>query len=268
MKRLLIAGCGDLGVRLARRMDARAWVTHGLRRHPEQLPPNIRPVQADLLDPDSLQSAAGHWDALVYQATPDERTPQGYRAAYVQGLGNLLTVCRADRLIFVSSTAVYGQDAGEWVDEHSATEPTAFSGQILLEAEALGAGHGGLSVRFSGIYGPGREYLIRSLKSGRARCRPDPPQWTNRIHAEDCAAVLGHLIELKSPEPVYCASDCRPAPRCEVLDWLAAQLGVPSPIRDQEDAGQGKRVSNQRLIDSGFTFQYPDYSSGYRELLQ
>lgn len=268
MKRALIAGCGDLGVRLARRLEGCDWSVHGLRRHPERLPPEIQPIRADLLDPSSLGPAAGHWDAVVYQATPDERTPDAYRAAYVQGLQNLLQVCRADRLVFVSSTAVYGQDAGEWVDEQSPAEPSAFSGRILLEAEALSAAHGGLAVRFSGIYGPGRDYLIRSLQSGRACCRPAPPQWTNRIHSEDCAAVLAHLLELQAPAAVYCASDSCPASRCEVLDWLAAQLNLPSPAREEDrTTGQGKRVSNRRLVDSGFAFQYPDYITGYRELL-
>lgn len=267
MKRLLIAGCGDLGVRLARRLHAEAWTVHGLRRHPERLPAAIRPVRADLLQPASLQPAARHWDAIVYQATPDERTPEAYRAAYVEGLENLLGQCSCDRLIFVSSTAVYGQDAGEWVDEHAPTEPSGFSGRTLLDAEALAAGRGGLSVRFSGIYGPGRDYLIRSLKAGRARCRREPPQWTNRIHAEDCAAVLAHLLELKAPASVYCASDNRPAPRCEVLGWLADQLGLAAPASDDSAGGQGKRVSNQRLLASGFSFQYPDYLTGYRELL-
>lgn len=268
MKRLLIAGCGDLGIRLARRLDSEHWSVHGLRRSPQQLPAGIQAIGADLLDRSSLATAAGSWDAIIYQATPAERTEQAYHAAYVQGLSNLLGQSRAERLIFVSSTAVYGQDAGEWVDEDAATAPGAFSGRILLEAEQVARQHGGLSVRFSGIYGPGRDYLIRSLRSGRARCRPDPPQWTNRIHSEDCAGVLAHLLTAASPASVYCASDNRPAPRCEVLDWLADQLDLPAPARDAAPSGQGKRVGNQRLLASGFRFQYPDYTTGYREYLR
>lgn len=267
MKRLLIAGCGDLGQRLAARLAAQNWSVTGLRRQPARLGAGIEAVAADLLDPATLSAVAGDWDAIIYQATPSERSPQAYRAAYVSGLVNLLAVSRAERLIFVSSTAVYGQDDGEWVDENSPTQPDAFSGQLLLEAEAVTARHAGLVVRFSGIYGPGRDHLIRTLRSGQARCRPDPPQWTNRIHADDCAGVLHHLLELSQPERIYCASDCRPAPRCEVLGWLAAQLALPAPQHDQGAAGQGKRVSSQRLRASGFEFQYPDYPSGYRTLL-
>jgi len=267
MKRLLIAGCGDLGIRLARRLDPGRWAVHGLRRHPEQLPPTIHAISADLLDPQSLKDIPGEWDSIIYQATPDSRTPEAYRRAYVLGLENLLARCKAGRLIFVSSTAVYGQSNGEWVDEDSVTQPESFSGQILLEAESVAAAASGITVRFSGIYGPGRDFLIRSVKSGQAHCRVTPPQWTNRIHAEDCAAALKHLLELEQPDRLYCASDSLPAPRCEVLGWLAEQINAAAPIRDAGGQDQGKRVSNQRLVDSGFSFQYPDFRTGYRELL-
>ena len=267
MRQLLIAGCGDLGQRLALRLAGQDWEVTGLRRQPARLDPAIKPVAADLLDPATLRAVAGDWDAIIYPATPGERSPEAYRAAYVTGLTHLLASARAARLIFVSSTAVYGQDNGEWVDEHSPTEPASFSGQVLLEAEAITARHDGQVVRFAGIYGPGREYLIRSVRSGQARCRQHPPQWTNRIHADDCAGVLQHLLELEQIEGIYCGSDSRPAPRCEVLNWLATELGLPAPSSAAGDEGQGKRVSNQRLIASGFQFQYPDYLSGYRTLL-
>jgi nucleoside-diphosphate-sugar epimerase len=153
------------------------------------------------------------------------------------------------------------------VDESSPTEPSAFNGEILLEAESVAQAAGGLVVRFSGIYGPGRDFLLRQIAAGRARCREQPAQWTNRIHADDCAAVLAHLLELDRPESLYCASDCRPSPRCEVLDWLARRLGQPQPAREIDSGGQGKRIDNRRLLASGYDFLYPDYQSGYGALL-
>ncbi len=268
MKRLLIAGCGDLGIRLARRLTPEHWTVHGLRRHPERLPDTIQGIKADLSEPKSLKNMSSEWDGIVYQATPDSRAPEPYRRAYVTGLDNLLSHCKSvGRLIFVSSTAVYGQSEGEWVNEESVTEPGSFSGQTLLEAEAIAAAANGMRVRFSGIYGPGRDFLMRSVLSGQARCRTSPPQWTNRIHAEDCAAALKHLLELEQPANLYCASDSLPTRRCDILDWLAEQLKAPAPGRDEEGQDQGKRVSNERLTDSGFVFQYPDFRTGYRELL-
>lgn len=264
--RLLIAGCGDLGQRLAPRLDG--WDVHGLRRDPSGLPAGIRPVAADLGHAASLDAVAGEWDAVVYTATPDAFTPAAYRATYVTAQQVLAERVTARRWILVSSTAVYGQDAGEWVDESSPTEPTRFNGEILLEAEALAQGLGGVALRFSGIYGPGRDYLIRKARAGAVPCRRDPPVWTNRIHADDCAGALAHLLDLEAPEPVYIGSDECPAARWDVLAWLAERLGVPGPVECADDGGQGKRVSSARLRATGFECRYPDFRSGYKELLE
>lgn len=265
-RRLLIAGCGDLGNRLAGRLGE--WDVHGLRRNVEQLAPEIVPARADLSDPSTLGLVAGDWDAIVYTATPSERTPEGYRQAYVIGMQTLLKRVRAERLIMVSSTAVFGQDQGEWVDESSATEPQGFNGEILLEAERAAADAGGLVIRFSGIYGPGREYLVRKVANGPVQCRRKPPIWTNRIHAEDCAAALAHVLEIDQPEPLYLASDEHPAARWEVLQWLADRLDAPGPVDVADDAGQGKRVDANRLLESGFALKYRDYRAGYGEMIR
>ena len=265
-RRLLIAGCGDLGQRLAARLEG--WEAHGMRRRAKALSAPVIPHAADLSAPETLQPLAGQWDAVVYTATPGERNEAGYRTAYVDGLRNLLDAVQTDRLLFVSSTAVYGQDAGEWVDERSPTEPDAFNGRVLLEAEALARSVGGTAVRFSGIYGPGREWLLNRVRSGPVPCRRTPPVWTNRIHADDCAAVLDHLLHLDQIEPVYAASDECPAPRRDVLQWLADQLDAPGPVDDPDaGGGQGKRVSSARLLATGLVFQYPDYKHGYAAML-
>lgn len=263
--RILIAGCGDLGNRLAARGGDREY--HGLRRSPENLPRTVHGHAGDLSRPESLQTVAGSWDAVVYTATPDARTPEAYRAAYVAGLEHLLDAVTAHRLIFVSSTAVYGQDTGQWVDESSETVPARFNGEILLAAEARVRAAGGVVVRFSGIYGPGRDGLVRMARSGNLRCRREPPVWTNRIHADDCAAVLDHLIGLADPAPLYCASDRCPAPRWEVLSWLAERLGVAGPEEADQDSGQGRRVDARRLYNSGLRLCYPDYRAGYAAVL-
>jgi len=266
-RRLLVAGCGDLGVRLAGRMHG--WRIAGLRRRPAELPGHIEPLAGDLSRDDGLSGVARDWDALVYTATPGQRTEAGYRRIYVEALARLLERVRAGRVIFVSSTAVYGQRHGEWVDEQSLTAPGAFNGRVLLEAEAIARAAGAIVVRFSGIYGPGRDFLLRKVRAGGVRCRREPPIWTNRIHAEDCAGVLAHLLSLQHPAALYVASDAGPAPRFEVLDWLAQRLGAPRPEDDPQDqSGQGKRVSARALFDSGLRLDYPDYQSGYEEIIE
>lgn len=265
-RRLLIAGCGDLGNRLPGVLAG--WQVHGLRRNVARLAPGIAPLRADLSDPATLDEAAGFWDGVVHTATPGARTPEGYRQAYVDGLRNLIERIETPRLVMVSSTAVYGQDRGEWVDETSTTVPARFNGEILLEAERLAREAGGVVVRFSGIYGPGREYLIDKVRSGPVGCRREPPVWTNRIHADDCAAALAHLLELDEPDAVYVASDACPAPRWDVLEWLAERLGAPGPFEQEDSAGQGKRVCADRLAATGFALRYPDYRAGYEEVLE
>ncbi|MCA1778045.1 MAG: SDR family oxidoreductase [Xanthomonadaceae bacterium] len=266
-RHLLVAGCGDLGQRLAARLDD--WSTHGLRRNPQGLPSSIQPVQADLGDRDSLRAVRRDWDAVVYTATPGERTAEAYRSIYVDGLCALLERVETRRLVLVSSTAVYGQKDGQWVDESSPTHPEAFNGRILLEAEQLARQAGACVLRFSGIYGPGRDYLIRKVRAGNVVCQRSPPVWTNRIHADDCAAALAHVLAMENPDPVYIASDAQPAPRREVLDWLATRLSAAPPHEPAQSArGQGKRVSAARLFSTGFTLQYPDYRAGYEAMLK
>ncbi len=123
-------------------------------------------------------------------------------------------------------------------------------------------------MRFGGIYGPGRDRLIREVKAG-ASCVADPPVYTNRIHRDDCAGVLRHLMSLRSPHVVYCGVDSEPAARCVVLDWLADRLGAPPPARLPPDpsAARGKRVSNARLLESGYDFLYPSFREGYAQVL-
>src|SRR5262245_25881393 len=163
MANVLIAGCGYVGSALARRRVERGDNVFGLRRNPVDLPPGVVPIAADLAVPRSLADLPGALDVVVYAASPGGRDDAFYRTAYVEGLRNLLAALaergqKPRRTIFVSSTAVYGQSRGEWVDETSPTTPTHFSGKRLLEAEALlrDSGLTGVVLRLGGIYGPRR----------------------------------------------------------------------------------------------------------------
>ncbi|MEX0430929.1 SDR family oxidoreductase [Spiribacter insolitus] len=271
-KRILIAGCGRLGTRLGLELAAAGHQVIGLRRNPEALPPGITPCRVDLLDDDLAARLPIGLDQVYAILTPDQYDDEGYRRTFVTGLERLCRALRdtgnhSARLIFVSSTGVYGQDDGRWVDESSPTEPGRFSGQRLLEGEAIAAGHpgGAVIVRFAGIYGPGREALIRRVERG-SPCQAEPPRYTNRIHEEDCAGVLAHVGTLAAPAPVYIGVDDAPATQCEIMDWLAAAMGLPTPPRESGTAG-GRRCSNRLLQADGYRLRYPDYRSGYRSLL-
>ena len=268
MPNLLIAGCGYLGVALAQKAHARdplatLW---GLRRRAAELPPPLRPIVADLLDPDlsrHLPDAPVDW--VVMMAAPGSRDEVAYRRTYVDGSRSLLAALRARgqaprRLLFVSSTAVYAEDAGGWVDEQTPTHPSHFRGQILLAAEALfgSCGWPACILRLSGIYGPGRRLGAHGpplLPAVGAGAGADDP-FTNRIHRDDAVGMILHLLQLAKPAPVYVGSDSEPARRSQVRAYLtdpgaAATAAGPSAT--------GKRCRNDAIRASGYILQHPSY---------
>jgi nucleoside-diphosphate-sugar epimerase len=167
--------------------------------------------------------------------------------------------------VLVSSTAVYGQDGGEIVDEHSATRPTRYAGRRMLESEAVAAAAGIplTIVRAAGIYGPGRTRLLDRVRRGDIELG-ERESYTNRIHRDDLAGFIAHLLKLAQPEPIYIAADDDPAERGEVVNWLAARLGVtPPPRGGSAVAGANKRCSNAGLHRSGFELRHPSYRDGY-----
>lgn len=286
--RVLVAGCGYVGSALAAELARDGHAVFGLRRRPVGLPPKVTPVAADLSDPTTLGSLPRGLDVVVYGAAADGFTDDAYRAAYVDGPRHLLAALVAAgehprRVLFTSSTAVYGQSRGEWVDETSETHPAGFSGARLLEGEAvvLGGPFPGTVLRLGGIYGPGRTRLVESVRRGEARLRPGPPLYTNRIHRDDCAGALRHLISRDAAERVYLGVDAEPADERDVLRWLARTLGVPEPTEAAaEPAGAGapggrgarprgsKRCSSARLVASGYRLRFPSFREGYADVIR
>jgi nucleoside-diphosphate-sugar epimerase len=220
---------------------------------------------------ESFGTPPAAFDYLFYTASADRREEDHYRSVYVDGLRRLLSNlqdagCPLQRVFFTSSTAVYSQSRGEWVDESSATEPLGFNGRILLEAEAIvrEAPPMGINVRLSGIYGPGRTRLVRKVWSGEATATGS---WTNRIHVEDCAGALRHLMRLENPETLYLGSDDEPVTTEVVTTWLSAELGVPAPPHAETDR-LNKRCRNTRLRETGYLFEYPTFREGYGPIVR
>ncbi len=262
--RLLIAGCGDLGIRLGLRWAQAGGEVLALRRRAELLPAAFERVAIDLTQPLPRGLLDGELSAIAYLASADQRTPQAYRNTYVDGLQRLLDLLPDAplRLLFASSTAVYGEDAGGWVDETTVTEPNAFNGHLLLEAEQRlhAVAPAATAVRLSGLYGPGRERLWQRARDGD----PGAARWGNRVHIDDAAAALMHLLQLARPPALLCVSDDRPARDDEVLACLRQLQQVPAvPPLSAGAAETGRRVSNRQLRDSGFALRYPDFAAGY-----
>lgn len=279
MKHLVIAGCGDVGTALAKRMLQQGWQVSGLQRDPSGLPEGIGRIAGDLTDAQPPSDWPAKVDYLVYCPAAGRRDPELYQRLYIDGLGHALDWVKASgsklrHLLQVSSTGVYGQSEGEWVTENSPALADTSTGPLLVKAEdvALRSGVPASVVRLGGIYGPGRNRLIEQVRKG-LHVPTDPPQYTNRIHRDDAAGLLEHLLlsaaqgELLAP--CYLGVDNEPAALHEVADWMAQQLGV-SLLDEGPTANRNgsKRCSNALALDSGWTPQYPSYREGYAALLQ
>lgn len=287
--RVLVSGCGYVGGALGGLLVRDGHEVFGLRRSPREMPPGVRPVAADFTDAGSLRRALPEGlDYVFHTASPGvsgastagERE-DAYRDAYVLGPSNLISALRfrgesPRRLLLTSSTGVYGQSGGEWVDETSPAEPTG-SGRWILQGEetVLGAPFPAVALRLAGIYGPGRTGALDRARRYLLPEGPDEhPAYTNRIHRDDCAGALRHLMLLDRPGPLYIGADHEPATPAEIAAWLAENH--PEDRRG-EAAGSGggtgsrgltnKRCSNARLAGSGYTFRYPTFREGFASLL-
>lgn len=267
-----IAGCGDLGRATGRLLTEAGHRVLGLRRRPPGATGPFEYAAVDLADPVSLERLRGSPDLLAYMPAAPAASEAVYRETYQRGLENLLSLLaarggRPERLLFVSSTAVYGEEGGAWVDEDTPCRPEGFRGRVMLAAErhVLALPEGRVA-RLSGIYGPGRTALVRRVLDGRP-CRPD--RYGNRIHRDDAARLVVHLLIGDTNERLLLGVDDAPAPECEVMDWIATGLGVPAPARDRDPASArgNKRCSNARLRGSGLELLYPSYREGYGPLL-
>lgn len=126
-------------------------------------------------------------------------------------------------------------------------------------------------VRFAGIYGPGREHFIHRDRRGEVATCESVLRYTNRIHSDDCAGLLGHILVCPEPQNIYIGVDHDPAPRAEVASWLATAMNVARPVPGSESPApqsQNKRCSNARVLAAGYEFLYPTYREGYGAVLQ
>jgi len=276
----LIAGFGDLGRSIAETLGDEALTTDApvialKRTQPEPgLPKTVVWQQADLSDPKSLETLPTDITHVVYCAAPSARLEALYQSTYLEGLKHLLDVLgrRAPkaRFLFVSSTAVYGSALSGEVNEDSPTTPTEFNGRIMLQTEQWLATHWPehLILRLSGIYGPTRQMLINKLKSGQVSVPASSDYWANRIHVDDAARAAIHLLLRPDLTGVYIGTDSTPLPLKELYSAIAQKIGAPTPKTGQPSPMMGKkRLSNLKLIESGFIFRWPDARDGYAAIL-
>lgn len=270
----LILGCGYLGARVASLWRQQSRHVIAATRSAGHLPPDVEPILCDVLQPASLRTLP-QVETVLYAIGFDRTSGAGMRAVYVGGLSNVLAHLPAPkRFIYISSSSVYGQTDGGWVDEGSATEPEEVSGQVVLEAEAVLRANlpGALVLRFAGIYGPGRLLRRQHLEQGDPVVG-DAAKWLNLIHVEDGARVVFAAEERGQAGRVYNVCDDHPVRRRYFYATLARMLGVPeprfvSPPPDRPTPPHEKahrRINNRRMKEElRAELRYPDYEQGLR----
>lgn len=282
MAHALIAGWGYVGSRAGYLMRELGFQVTGLRRTPmgTVLPEGVSLIQADLNAevPPALPEDITH---VVYAVGSDRFTPEAYRRAYVDGLSRLADAllrrrAPVERFCFVSSTSVYPQQDGCWVDESSFVGSRHFGAETLLEAEglALSLPWRTTVTRLGGIYGPGRTRLIDAVRTGQARRNLSRTVILNLIHRDDAAAAIVHLLTHTDPPRICNVTDLEPVDRNDLLVWIAEGLGLPPPPWEDTPEppipvrGGNRRVSSRQLQSLGFRHQWPTYREGYSPLLE
>jgi nucleoside-diphosphate-sugar epimerase len=277
----LIIGCGFLGQGLGRLLCQRRDRVFGTVRSPARAAAiadlGIEPVIADVLSPGSLR-ALPSVDRMFYCVGFDRAPVATMKAVYVDGLKNVLESLpnSVTRLVYASSTGVYGQTDGEWVDEASRTDPRHESGKVCLEAETCARAWAqtrqasAVVLRYAGLYGLGR-VVRRSLVEQGAPIPGDPHKFLNLIHIDDAARAAATALAADRPESIYLIGDDRPVTREEYYSRVATLLQAPKPRFEPSKPGStgasrdetNKRVCNRRMKASlDVTLIYPDIATG------
>lgn len=278
-RNILFVGCGQLGAKVATELarDHNVWA---ITRSPHILPDKVHGIPADLTRSEPFSHRLpDRLDDIFIILSPATYSDEAYRQVYVQGTQYALAQLKMAGLqprqvFFVSSTSVYHQDDGAWVNEQSPTQPDGFSGKRLLEAEQLvqNCGWPATVIRFSGIYGGQRARLLEQVRRGDINPSPTGPL-TNRIHQADCVGMLLHLWSLKNQGHAlansYLGSDNEPVRLYDIAKWINGKVPCKAPdgpVSNSRRAGS-KRCSNQRIRQAGYRFQYPTFREGYAEML-
>lgn len=286
--RVLIVGCGYVGLPLGAELARRGHAVFGLRRTAdgagELRAAGLTPVVGDVTQPESLRALPGPFDWVVNTVSSAKGGADVYRAVYVEGTRNLLAWLAGTpvrKFIYTSSTSVYAQTDGGEVTEESAAEPKAETGRLLVETENLLLAAArerhfpAVVLRVAGIYGPERGHLFQQFLRDEARLSGDGNRLLNMIHRDDVVGAVIAALERGEPGRIYNVADDAPVSQLDFFQWLATQLGKPLPPRAsaEESATRKrgvthKRVSNRRLREElGCVLKFPSFREGYAEVI-
>jgi nucleoside-diphosphate-sugar epimerase len=282
--RVLIVGCGYVGVTLGTELTRLGHDVFGLRRSASQSgelkAAGIQPLTGDLTSRTDLDALPGPFDWVVNTAATSGGGEEDYRRTYLEGTRCLVEWLAGGPLrkyVYTSSTGVYGQDDGSLVNESSPTEPATPTARVLVETEqcllqaARERGFPAVILRVAGIYGPGRGHYLKQYLRNEARLDGDGSRLLNMIHRDDVAGCIVAALQSGRPGQVYNAVDDEPVMQRRFFQWLSEVVGKympPAAAPGDPAAGKGrggnKKVSNRRLrMELGYRFKYPTFRDGY-----
>ncbi len=283
--RVLIVGCGYVGVPLGAELVKLGHEVHGLRRTLEGAAEleaaGIKPLAGDVSRPEDLTALPGPYDWVVNLVSSSKGGPEAYQQVYVDGSRNLIAWLRGQsvplkKYVYTSSTSVYAQADGSSVKETSPTEPKSPTSQLLVEAEKVvleASQHGfpGVVLRVAGIYGPDRGHLFHKFCRNEARIDGDGLRIINMIHRTDVVGCVISALKSGRAGEVYNTVDDEPVTQTTFYRWLAETLGkaMPPHASEEETATRkrgetSKKVQNRRLkAELGYQFKFPTFRQGY-----
>ncbi len=280
----LVFGCGYLGRRVAQRWTDQGEPVYAVTRsaqHAQEFESHgLHPLIADVTEPASLQHLPAA-KTVLYAVGYDRSAGKPIGEVYVNGLQHVLSALppSVERFIYISSTGVYGQSSGEWVDEDSPCRPDREGGRACLAAENVLQTHSlgacAIILRLGGIYGPRRIPRRQDLQQGVPIAAAEQG-YLNLIHVDDAAEIVVQVATSAEPPALYTVTDGRPVVRGDYFRELARLTGSPPPrfIAPDRDSPRGqrassdKRISNRRLLaDFDVRLRYPTYREGLAAIL-
>lgn len=276
---VLLAGCGWLGREVARRLLARGDRVTALTRTEKSASSlresGIEALALDLATPGASRSIPGRYDGIVTLQSASGHGEAAYRRAYLDATLAVLESegAAGSAFVSVSSTGVFGQTDGSWVDESTPPSPADPTSEVLVKAERLvldRSRHRCVPriVRCSGLYGPGRIGTIERVHAGSLALGDGDETWMNFCHRDDAAVAVIAALDRGSPGEIYHASDASPAMRRDVVSWIASRLAIEPFRRSEPSAPGGRRGANRRVNaeatrrELGTVLTYPSFREG------
>ncbi len=287
--RVLIIGCGYVGLPLAAELTRQGHEVFGVRRSEsafeEIKKAGATPIACDITKPDDLLKIALPFDWVVNTTSSSGGGVDDYKKVYLEGNRNLIEWLKTSppkKFIYTSSTSVYGQDDGSVVKENSPTEPAADTGKILVETEKMLLAAAAekkvpaIVLRVAGIYGPDRGHFFHQYMRNEAKIPGKGDRVTNMIHRDDLIGAIIAALKNGRAGEVYNVVDDEPVAHIHFFRWLSETLGkyMPPFAPEEENTWKkrgvtNKKVSNRRLkMELGYNFKYPTFRQGYTAEIQ